>query len=183
MLAFEDIVHAFEVPVFNLAYRMVNNRDDAADVSQEIFVKLFRAIRQFRGESKFSTWLFSLAANTCRSRLRRLRRISFFEARHIDEERETDSGSRTRELPDPSDGPVRMMERGEMRHEIERAVAALQPDWRMVVVLRDLQGLRYEEIAGILNCSVGTVKSRLSRARSKLKERLIRKGLSCSAGK
>ena len=183
MNAFEDIVRTFQGPIFNLAYRMVNNRDDAADAAQEIFVKLFRKIRQFRGNSKFSTWLFSLAANTCRSRLRRLRRIASFEVRHVDEEYETDEGSRSMDLADPADDPVRTLERTEMQHGIESAITELPPDARMIVVLRDLQGLSYEEIAGVLHCSIGTVKSRLCRARSRLKETLMRRGFKCNVRK
>jgi len=183
MNAFEDIVRTFQGPIFNLAYRMVNNRDDAADAAQEIFVKLFRKIQQFRGDSKFSTWLFSLAANTCRSRLRRLRRIASFEVRHVDEEYETDEGSRSMDLADPSDDPVRMLERTEMQHGIESAITELPPDARMIVVLRDLQGLSYDEIAAVLHCSIGTVKSRLCRARSRLKETLMRRGFKCNVRK
>ena len=183
MTAFEDIVRAFQGPVFNLAYRMVNNREDAADASQEIFVKLFRVIRQFRGDSKFSTWLFALAANTCRSRLRRSRRIAAVEVRHVDETWETDEGPRARELADPSDGPVRVLARAEMQRGIETAVAELSPDWRTIVVLRDIQGMTYEEIADVLDCSVGTVKSRLCRARARLKEALTRRGFRCSVRK
>ena len=84
MAAFDGLVRLFQGPMFNLAYRMVSNREDAEDLTQEIFVKMYRSIGKFRGKSKFSTWLYALAANTCRSGLRRARRISSVEVMSLD---------------------------------------------------------------------------------------------------
>ena len=178
--AFDQLVRLLGTPMFNLAYRMVNNRADADDLTQEIFVKLHRSIRQFRGESKFSTWLYALAANTCRSGLRRLRRTAEMEVVRLDDDGAADA-PKPREPADPADPPGRGLERREVREQVEAAMAELPDEFRMTIVLRDLQGLSYEEIADALRCSVGTVKSRLARARFRVKEQLTREGFACAA--
>jgi RNA polymerase sigma-70 factor (ECF subfamily) len=180
MAAFDELVTIFQSRMFNLAYRMVNSREDAADLTQEIFVKMYRSINKFGGRSKFSTWLYALAGNCCRSGLRRRHRISEREVMHLDATIESESGHRHRELPDPAESVPDAIGRGEVKTRIEAMIAELPEDARMVVVLRDLQGLTYEGIAESLQCSIGTVKSRLSRARLKLKDRLTREGLTCA---
>lgn len=180
MAAFDELVLIFQSRMFNLAYRMVNNREDAADLTQEIFVKMYRSIDTFSGRSKFSTWLYALAANCCRSGLRRLRRISGREVIRLDADDASVSERHHRELTDPVETVPETISRGEVKQRIETIIAELPEDARMVVVLRDLQGFTYERIADTLQCSIGTVKSRLSRARLKLKEQLIREGLICA---
>jgi RNA polymerase sigma-70 factor (ECF subfamily) len=181
--AFEELMRIFERPVFNLAYRMVNHRGEAADLTQDIFVKLYRSLPMFRGESRFSTWLYALAANMCRSRLRKLRRISSVEAFSLDESREGEAGRPATEPVDPRDPPAAEIEREELRRQIEASVAELPRGFRIVLVMRDMQGMAYEEIAAALRCSMGTVKSRLARARIRLQEKLRRKGLSCGSAR
>jgi RNA polymerase sigma-70 factor (ECF subfamily) len=176
-VAFEQLVRIFAGPVFNLAYRMVSNRSDAEDLSQEIFVKLHRSIDKFRWRSGFRTWLYALAANTCRSGLRRRQRVSRLEVSGLHWDNRDDEPAARKEPADGRDGPDRQVQRAELRREVERAIAELPEPFRMVIVLRDLQGLAYEEIAGALNCAVGTVKSRLLRARLRVKDRLIERGL------
>jgi len=180
MTAFDELVTIFQSRMFNLAYRMVNSREDAADLTQEIFVKMYRSINKFRGRSKFSTWLYALGSNCCRSGLRRLRRVSDREVMRLDAITESDSGPLNRELQDPAESVPQSIGRGEVKARIEAMIAELPEDARIVVVLRDLQGLTYEQIAESLQCSIGTVKSRLSRARLKLKDRLSREGLTCT---
>jgi len=173
--AFEELVHVLTGPMYNLAYRMTGNAADAGDLTQEIFVKLHKVIGTFGWRSKFTTWLYRLAANTCCSGLRKIRRVSSAEVVRLDDDR---SGEvRPREMPDPADLPNRGLERKELQQRIEGAIATLPEDFRMVIVLRDLQGLTYEEIAESVGCSIGTVKSRLARARSRVKEKLIRDGI------
>ena len=183
MEAFDTLVRVFQRPMFNLAYRMVNNREDATDLTQEIFVKMYRSVGKFRGASKFSTWLYSLATNTCRSGLRRLRRISDREVMRLDAEEETEQGVRKYDPADTGDLPDRRIERKETLRLIQEAIAGLADDFRTVLVLRDMQGLTYDDIAVTLGCSIGTVKSRLSRARIKVKDKLIREGLTCAVRK
>jgi RNA polymerase sigma-70 factor (ECF subfamily) len=168
-VAFTQLVQVFTRPMYNLAYRMAGNADDAADLTQEIFVKLYRAIGQFRYRSKFSTWLCSLGANTCRSGMRKLGRRRDRELLCLDD----DSGDGVlREAADPGDRPDREMERRETQATIERAIGQLPEAFRTVIILRDLQGMAYDEIAEVVGCSMGTVKSRLARARMRVRDRL-----------
>ncbi len=183
MDAFDDLIRTFQTQIFNLAYRMVHNREDAADLTQEIFVKLYRSISAFSGRSKFSTWLYSVAANTCRSGIRRLSRISRREVLRLDEIQETETGTRQYELADPADLPDTCVERNETQKTIETMIAELPENERMMIVLRELQDLSYEEIARITGRSIGTVKSRISRARMKLRDTLTREGLTCTANR
>ena len=163
---------------------MVNNHHEADELTQEVFVKVYNAIGGFKGESKFSTWLYTLASNACRSRLRRVRRISFFESTSIDAAQAPEEGRGGGVVPvDPADLPHRTLERNELQETIGRAVATLPEEFRMAVVMRDIQGLSYEEIATALKCSEGTVKSRIARGRARLKEKLKREGVLCSAKK
>ncbi len=174
--AFDELVREFQGTMYNLAFRMTNNAEDAADLTQEIFVKVYRSMGRFRGESKFTTWLHAVAANTCRSGLRKLRRIAWFETRSLDEPRGEDDSRPFLEPEDPADGPAESAQRREKQEEIGAAVAALAEEFRIVLVMRDVQGASYEEIAGALGLSLGTVKSRLCRARFRVKEELVRKG-------
>jgi len=180
MEAFDELVLIFQTRMFNLACRMTNNRDDAADLTQEIFVKMYRSINKFGGRSKFSTWLYTLASNCCRSGLRRLRRISDREVVRLDVENEDGTPQSHLETADPAESTPDAIGRSEVQQRIEEMIVELPDNARIVVVLRDLQGLTYERIAETLDCSIGTVKSRLSRARLKLKERLTREGLTCA---
>jgi len=173
--AFEELVRVFSKPMYNLAYRMTGNAADAGDLTQEIFVKLFKTIKSFGRRSRFSTWFYRLAANTCCSGLRRIRRVASAEVVRLDDNRSTEC--RPREMPDPGDLPNRMLERKELSRRIQDTMATLPEDFRIVIVLRDLQGLTYEEVAESVGCSIGTVKSRLARARMRVKERLIRDGI------
>jgi len=123
MNAFDELVGVFKVQIYNLALRMVNNNEDAADLTQTIFVKAYRSIRSFQGKSKFSTWLFTLAINTCRSGLRKLNRISDIEAGRLDQAIQTDEGSILREPVDPADSPARILERKDFAQAVKNIIA------------------------------------------------------------
>jgi RNA polymerase sigma-70 factor (ECF subfamily) len=153
---------------------MVGSREDAEDLTQEIFVKLHRSIRKFKWKSRFSTWFYALAANTCRSGIRRLRRISEHEVARLVEGDPEGRDSRVREPVDSAMGPGDKVAGREVRAKVEAAIESLGDDFRMVIVLRDLQGLSYDEISRVVGCSIGTVKSRLARARMKVKDSLLR---------
>jgi len=181
MEAFDELVQTFQVPIYNLVLRMLHNVDDASDLTQETFVKMYRSIPGFQGKSKFSTWLFMLAINTCRSGMRKLGRISAMEVGRLDQEILTDDGVIRRDPVDSGDLPDRMLERKELAFKVKEIVALLDEDFKTVIILRDIECLAYEEIAQVLDCSVGTVKSRLARARMKLKDKLLREGLTCDA--
>jgi RNA polymerase sigma-70 factor (ECF subfamily) len=170
--AFQELVRDYGDRVFNLVLRMVGNRAEAEDIAQEVFVTVFKSIETFRGESRFSTWLLRIAANHSKNRIKYLAR------------RATDKGG-LQDLPEAAladlgrspahghvDGPDALLEAAERGSVLERAIAALDEDQRLVVVLRDVEELSYEEICEITGLPEGTVKSRLHRARSALKERL-----------
>jgi RNA polymerase sigma-70 factor (ECF subfamily) len=161
--AFEALVIAHQHRVFGVALRMLRNRAEAEEVAQEVFLRVHRAIDDFRGEAKLSTWLYAITSRLCLNRLasgeRRL-------AREGDE-------ALTR-LASGDDDPADALERSEMETALQRAIAELPEERRIVVVLRDLEGLAYEEIAAALDLPLNTVRSRLHRARMDLKEKLER---------
>ena len=168
--AFGELVKRHQAAVFNLAYRMLNHYADAADLTQEVFVKAYRAIGGFRGQSQFPTWLHALAVNMCRNRLRRTKRIAFFESRSLDEE--DPDGRRNPEAPARDGDPRENAHRGEIRAALENGLTRLPPDFAAAVVMRDVQGLSYEDIAASFGCSMGTVKSRIARGRELLSKEL-----------
>ena len=143
--AFEDLVGAYQHRVFGVALRMLGNRAEAEEVAQEVFLRVHKAIDGFRGEAKLSTWLYAIASRLCLNRLA--------------------SGR-----PGPGDE----LERSELEAALHGAIAELPEERRIVVVLRDLEGLAYEEIAAALELELGTVRSRLHRARMDLKAKLER---------
>jgi RNA polymerase sigma-70 factor (ECF subfamily) len=161
--AFEELVMTYQHRVFGVALRMLGNRAEAEDVAQEAFVRAHRAIGEFRGDAKLSTWLYAITSRLCLNRLasgeRRL-------ASHGEDAllRLSDAGPR----------PDAALDRRELETALGRAIAELPEDRRIVVVLRDLEGLSYEEIAQVLELELGTVRSRLHRARADLKEKLER---------
>lgn len=172
MDAFEELVRQYERKVYSIAYRMTGNHEDACDLAQEAFLRVYRNIATFRGKAMFSTWLYRIATNVCLDELRRRRR---YRADSLDEPVATANGEMAREMANHTEGPDGALERKEMQRVIREAVGELSPDHRMVVTLRDFEGFSYEEIAGVLNCSLGTVKSRLSRARHELKDILSKR--------
>ena len=149
--------------VFGVALRMLGNRAEAEDVAQEAFVRAHRALGGFRGDAKLSTWLYAITSRLCLNRLasgeRRMARQGEDALLRL-----SDAGSR----------PDAALERRELETALGRAIAELPEDRRIVVVLRDLEGLSYEEIAQVLELELGTVRSRLHRARAELKEKLER---------
>jgi RNA polymerase sigma-70 factor (ECF subfamily) len=161
--AFEALVTVYQHRVFGVALRMLGNRADAEDAAQEAFLRAHRGLAEFRGEAKLSTWLYAITARLCLSRLGRSERRLI----RADEEI-------LARIPDGGADPARAMEDEERGAALRRAIAELSDERRMVVVLRDLEGLAYEEIAKVLGLELGTVRSRLHRARLDLKEKLER---------
>ena len=178
MEAFDALIRRFQGRIYNLALRMVHNPEDAGDLTQEIFVKLHRSLGKFRGESRFSTWLYAVAINHCRTGLRKSRRIGFFESRSLDEPHDAAADGDARQAIEPVDPgatPSVSLEHRELGERIGAAVVGRPAELRTVLVLRDMQGLEYEEISRVLACSLGTVKSRLWRARFRVKDELEQK--------
>lgn len=164
--ALSEIIHRYERKTYNLAYRLMGNHADASDAAQESLVRVYTRLHNFRGDSAFSTWLFRVVTNTCLDELRRRGRL-----RHtsLDTPLPTDEGALPRQTMVEADGPVERAERQEIQAAVRRAINRLPDDYRVVVVMRDLQDFSYHEIADFLGTSLGTVKSRLHRARLALR--------------
>ena len=164
--AFGQLVEQYQDYVFNVVYHLVGgDRGEAEDIAQEVFIRAYRHLDGFEGRARFSTWLYGIALNCVRTLWRRRRRRGSVS---MDSLRENDGG-----WPDPQadqDGPEESALRNERVSAVRSAIAGLDDDLREVIVLRDIQGLAYEEIAGSLDVALGTVKSRIHRARAALKE-------------
>ena len=170
--AFDRLVLHFQDRVFNLSYRMLGDYDEANDCAQETFVKVYRSLKDFRFEASFATWLYTIAANTCRNRLKSLEFRTRKQMVRIDPMETSDGAHASVELADPAPSALDRLTRHEQEIAVQRAIATLTEDHRTVVILRDIEGLSYEEIAAITGYTLGTVKSKLSRARQRLCEKL-----------
>jgi RNA polymerase sigma-70 factor (ECF subfamily) len=168
---FEQLFERYQTKIFNLIYRIVGDYEDAADLTSEAFVQAFKGFDRFRGESQVYTWLYRIAINTCRNHFRRLGRRRRVPSQPF-EGLTPDELAEIQQTPDWAPSPEEALEAGELRREIMEGIAALPDDFRMVIVLRDLQGLSYQEMAEVLGCSLEAVKSRLFRARRTLSKRL-----------
>jgi RNA polymerase sigma-70 factor (ECF subfamily) len=166
--AFDSLVAKYASQVYNLAYRMVGDPDDADDVAQEVFLRVHRAIKSFRGSSSFTTWIYRVATNVCLDELKRRKRRPALAEWSEQEEAAVDPSPAG--LGDPEATALRR----ERQDLVQRAIRSLPEAQRAVLVLYDLQGLSYDEIAEALGASLGTVKSRLNRARVALKSKLAR---------
>jgi RNA polymerase sigma-70 factor (ECF subfamily) len=169
--AFSALVLKYQERVVNVVYQRTGDRERALDVAQEVFVKAYRAIGSFKGNAAFYTWLYRIALNTTVSLRRSLgrERVSFSLDQPLDAE-----GERRHDPADAGCGPAEEASRHEEVAAVRRAIAELDEEHNQVVVLKDLEQLSYEEIAEILECPVGSVKSRLHRARQRLREKLER---------
>lgn len=172
-LSFEELVAKYERRIFNLIYRQVGDYEDAADLTQETFVKAFKAFGKFRGQSKVFTWLCQIALNLCKNRFRQRDRMRPITGVSLEEIIEQEEGERQeRQVPDWTHAPDRLYEQRELSELVQAAVAELPQDYRTVLVLRDMQHLSYQEIAQATGLSLENVKSRLHRARIMLRRKL-----------
>ncbi len=168
--AYETLIRRFQAPVYNLAWRLLNDPSDAADVVQEVFLKIFRNVENFRGESSLRTWVYRIAVNESHNRRRWLFRHRRGETGL--EETFEDSEVRERQLVDSGETPFDFTMNREAQLLLEEGLAAVSPVFRAAVVLREVDGLSYDEIAEILEVSIGTVKSRIMRGREALRKYL-----------
>ena len=168
--AYETLITRFEHPIFNLVSRLTNDPGDAPDVVQEVFLKVFRNVHTFRGQSSLKTWIYRIAVNESRNHRRWFGRHRSQEIALEPTAGETHSYLDW--LPDPARSPMELAMDHERETLIEAALAEINPHYRAALVLRELEGLSYDEIAEILETSLGTVKSRILRGREALRERL-----------
>lgn len=165
--AYEELIERFEHPVYNLVYRLLSDPNEASDIVQEVFLKVFRKIDTFRGDCSLKTWIYRIAVHEAYNRRRWFKR-------HRQQETALDSGEEANinymdVLPDPGRTPFEVTLDHETRERIEEALTHLKPIFRTAVVLRDIEELSYEEIAAILETNLGTVKSRIVRGREALR--------------
>ena len=169
--AFEEIVHLYEKKIYTYTYRMTGSREDAYDLSQEIFLRAYKSLAFFKMESKFSTWLYRIAANIC---------VDFFRKNKKHDETaltgETEDGPYEREIADRRFSPESELEKKQLREEMGKALQSLSREHRQMIVMRDINGLSYTEIAQALELEEGTVKSRIARARSSMRRLLLASG-------
>jgi RNA polymerase sigma-70 factor (ECF subfamily) len=163
--AFATLVRRHQGRAFNLAYQMVRNREDALDISQEAFARAYTSLPTFKGEASFSTWLHRIVVNLAIDSLRRKRvagTASYDDTRAVPEEPEAE--------PSPRDDPAAALESKQVRGLLARGIAQLPPAQQAVLVLREIEGMTYEEISQAVGCSLGTVMSRLFYARRRLQQ-------------
>ena len=170
--AFEHLVHAYEKTVYNLALRTLGNREDAEDVTQEAFLKAYRSLDSFRGDSKFSVWLYRIVSNLCLD-LQRSRQRKPTQSLTVEDD---DGEIGELEISDEHFSPEKLLDRKLTRESVQRGLSALPDDARQILLLRELQGMSYEEIGQALDLEPGTVKSRIFRARKRLCAFLLQDG-------
>jgi RNA polymerase sigma-70 factor, ECF subfamily len=167
--AFEVLVKRHQKKMLNIVYRMTGDYDDACEVVQEAFLSAYRAMRKFRGDAKFSTWLTGITVNHAKNRLRQTQSRAHHEVVSTDDPVETESGHLTYDPPAQETSAIEQLEKKEVRQKVQECIGGLDKDQREVLVLRDIEEFSYDEISHILKIPDGTVKSRLSRARDALK--------------
>lgn len=169
--AFNMLIEEYQGKVINIAYGMLSDTEDAMDASQEVFINVYKSIGNFKENSSLSTWIYRICANVCkdflRKRMRSAKTVSIFSSK--------DEDSDIIEIPDESASPQGRVEEIELRDQIKEAMNELSEEFRTVLVLCDIEGLSYDKIAEILKCPAGTVKSRINRARSALRKKILEK--------
>jgi RNA polymerase sigma-70 factor, ECF subfamily len=173
--AFEQLVLAHQRRAFNVAYRILGDYEEALDLTQEAFILAHRNLRQFRGEARFGSWLLTITVNQCRNRLKHWKRRARSRHDSLSEPIGEEGSDLLRELPDPGATALEELEGRQLEELVREELQHVDGEYRIVLVLRDLQGVAYEEIARVLGIPVGTVKSRLHRGRAELRERLRRR--------
>jgi RNA polymerase sigma-70 factor (ECF subfamily) len=167
--AFAELVAFYEDKVYGLSYSLTKNQVDAQDLAQEVFLQAYLAIRNFRGEADFGTWLHRITVNLWLNNHHKKKIKPVF---NLDAPLETEEGKMLRLLPDSNDGPEEITVQKEFQRQVKAELKNLPPAQQTVLILREVEGYSYIEIAQILNCSVGTVRSRLNRARQCLQKKL-----------
>ena len=172
--AYDELVRTYSASIFHVAYRMLGDSAEASDSVQEIFLKIFRNIGGFKGEAALKTWIFKIALSEILNRLRWWKRRHRYATMSLDDQPNGNGSGPGHSVPSLSPTPEQMLQSKEQEIAIQQALARLSKDHRSIIVLRDIEGFAYNEIADVLGVSIGTVKSRLARARADLKKSLMR---------
>ena len=170
MLKFEDVIIKYDKLIYNLARRLMGNTEDAQDVSQEVAIKIYKNLAKCKGEEFLQAWISRITHNACMDALRKRK------GKHtdsLDEMTEFDEGEAAKQIPDEDAGPEELLLQKEVSEQIEDALARISVTYRSLIILRDVLGHSYEEVAEISGLALGTVKSRIFRGRAKLKEILL----------
>ena len=167
--AFAELVVLYQDKVYGLSYSLTESQVDAQDLAQEVFLQAYLAIKNFRGEAGFGTWLHRITVNLWLNNHHKKKIKPVF---NLDAPLETEEGKMMRLLPDSNDGPEEITVQKEFRQQVKAELKNLPPAQQTVLILREVEGYSYTEIANILNCSVGTVRSRLNRARQCLQKKV-----------
>lgn len=173
--AFNELIRLYQGRIFRLVFRMLGDRTEAEDLAQEVFITVFKSIDGFRGDSKLSTWLYRVATNHCKNRIKYLDRRARGKKKEYDEVAEHDAlDSASMSASAHIARPDQMMEAMQKERILQQAIAALEDEHRELIVLRDIEHMTYEQIQDITGLAEGTVKSRLHRARHSLRTKVLR---------
>lgn len=172
---FDALMSRYERSIYNAVFHLIGDSEEAGDLTQETFVSAYRARESFRGDAKVYTWLYRIAVNHCKNRFKQRDRLREYEGVSLDDGfggQDGDGQGETRPVADWSLSPERLLEQKELRAQIYKAVEALASEYRIVLVLREMEGLNYNEIADVTGLTMETVKTRLSRARAMVRRRI-----------
>jgi RNA polymerase sigma-70 factor, ECF subfamily len=168
--SYEILVEKYQKRMLNIAYRMIGDYEEACEVVQDAFLSAYRSINKFRGDARFSTWLYAIVMNLSRNRIKQIKVRGTREVYSIDNPSSTEEGSLSPDPPDQGPSVLEKLEQKELEARVQGCINSLESDYRETLVLRDIQGFSYDEISDILKVPDGTVKSRLFRARDALKD-------------
>lgn len=169
--AFEDIVKKYENKVYGIVFHMMKNQNEVEDLAQEVFLKVYKNLDRFKGDSSLYTWIYKITVNLCLDELKKRKNIIY-----LDEKISVEDGEIDKELPSNERSQEELYEDKELKENLHRCINKLPDKQKMMIVLRDIKGFSYDEIAKITNNKIGTVKSQINRARLKLKELLDKEG-------
>lgn len=168
--AFESLLICYQNMVFNLAFRFMGNRQEAEDLSQEVFLKVYKSLDSYRGASTLKTWIYRITTNMALNRLKFLKRRHENKQVSIDQDRPETTITLKESLPDQRPGQLQEIHADQIAIRLQRALDSISEDQKAVIILRDIEGFSYDDIASTLGTNVGTVKSRLARGRTQVQE-------------
>ncbi len=172
--AFEALVNKHQKRMFNIAYRMTGNYEDACEIAQDAFVSAYRNIKNFEEKSRFSTWLYAIVINLSKNRIKQLKSLNKYGCSSIDDPIATDDGEIKIEIASNEPSALERLEAKDIQERVQECISRLDIEYKDIIILRDIQGFSYDEISDMLKIPDGTVKSRLSRARENIKDCLKR---------